>query len=109
MSDPVVQAREALQQLEALLHELSGGASPPQRAAAVRYMQCRSALLDGGIRPAVPGFLVQCISASKFYEFIRLYHPDPAARREFISEALHPCYVSVETKRSYRGFIDSVF
>ncbi len=92
-----------------MLHELSEGVSPPQRAAAVRYMQCRSALLDGAIRSSVPGFLIQCISVSKFYEFIRLYHPHPAARREFISEALHACYVMVETKRGYRGFTDSVF
>lgn len=109
MADPAPSARDAVQELEALLHELSSGASPPPRSAAVHYMQCRSALIDGAIRPSVPGFLIQCISASKFYEFIRLYHPDPRARREFISDALHACYVRAESQRGYRGFIDSVF
>lgn len=101
--------RTALQELEGLLHQLCSSASPPQRAAAVQYMQYRSALIDGLIRPSVPGFLIQCISASKFYDFIRLYHPDPEARRDFISESLRPCYVMAETKRVYRDFIDSVF
>jgi hypothetical protein len=109
VNDIALSPREALGELEALLHQVSDGASPPSRAAAVRYMQCRTALIDGAIRPSVPGFLIQCISVSKFYDFIRLYHYHPAARREFVSEALQPCYLMVERQRGYRGTIDSFF
>jgi hypothetical protein len=108
VAEPSLSARDALEELEQLLHQLSTGASP-LRSAAVRYMQCRSALMEGQTRSAVPGFLIQCVSISKFYEFIHLYHPEPAARRAFISDSLRPCYAAIETRRGSNGFVDFAF
>ncbi len=108
LMEPLLSSKEALLEMEGLLHQLSSGASP-LRSAAVRYVQCRAALLGGELRPAVPGFLVQCMSISKFYEFIHLFHPEVEARRAFISESFRGCHTAMERRRGFNGFADSGF
>lgn len=81
-----VDPTEALDELQELLTAVSS-ASTPHRLSAVRYTHCRSVLLDGELRSAMPGFLVQCVSVYKFHDFITLYDPKPELRRAFIEQA----------------------
>lgn len=78
--------RVVLKELEELLRVVASSGSPP-RPSAVRYTQCRDALLASELRAAVPGFVVQCVSIYKFHDFINLYHPDADARVAFIANA----------------------
>ena len=77
---------EAFEEIQEILREVASLPSP-SRLVAVRYTQCRSVLLGSVIRPALPGFLIQCVSAHKFHDFINLYHADLDARLAFISGA----------------------
>jgi len=70
--------------MEDLLRAVSSSNSPP-RLSAVHYTRCRDALLSGEPRSAVPGFILQCVSIYKFYDFINLYDADPAR-----VEVVHP-------------------
>ncbi len=83
--------------------------SSPQRPAAVRYMHCRTTLLDGELRATMPGFLIQCLSLDKFHQFIHLYHPSPDARLAFLDEALARCGAQLEKRRTYDVFSDPDF
>ncbi len=85
--------REALQEMQELLVAASSAKSPPHRLSAVRYTLCRAALLEGELRSALPGFLIQCVSIYKFHDFINLYHPKPEARTEFVLDAFEDCRV----------------
>lgn len=89
---------EALEEMEALLR---AAASPggPTRIASVRYTECRTSLLESELRAAVPGFLVQCGSASKFHEFINLLDPRVEARIAFLERAFQPCRDLLEMRR----------
>lgn len=76
---------------------------------AVRYTQCRSVLLDSELRPAMPGFLVQCVSLDKFQTFIYLYDPDPAARIALVDAAFDKGRTLLDAKRRYDVFDDPEF
>lgn len=99
---------EALAELRELLRTAATVTSP-QRPAAVRYMHCRTALLNGELRPLMPGFLVQCLSLDKFHQFIHLYHPLPEARLAFLDEAFARCIVQAGKPTSYDVFSDPDF
>ncbi len=61
---------------------------PQQRLTATRYTLCREVLLRSALRPALPGFLQQCMTFDRFRDFMRLYHPLLNARVEMIDDAL---------------------
>jgi hypothetical protein len=63
----------------------------PQRLAATRYTSCREILLKSALRPALPGFLLQCLTLYRFRDFIHLYHPNLEPRIAFVDEALGRC------------------
>lgn len=98
----------ALTEIQELLRAVSS-ASTPHRLSAVRYTHCRAALLDGALRPSMPGFLIQCVSIYKFHDFINLYHPKAEARIAFIDQAFSNCRSVLESKRSYDVFTDPDF
>jgi len=75
-----------MKELEELLRVVVSSGSPP-RPSAVKYTQCRDALLASDLRSIVPGFVVQCVSIYKFHDFINLFHPDVDARLAFIEKA----------------------
>lgn len=80
-----------------------------RRVAAVRYTRCRSALIESEVRPAVPGFLVQCISLDKFHDFITLLDPNPDARIAFIEAGLVACRDALDVQKKYDVFGDRDF
>lgn len=99
---------QALRDVEAMLRDVGAGL-PVSRGAAVRYGECRAALLDSPLRPALPGFLIQCVSLSKFQDFITLYHPMAEARAAFVSEAFFDCRASHHSRRAHDAFGDDQF
>lgn len=101
-------ARAVMAEMEELLREVATAGSP-SRPTAVRYTQCRDALMAGDIRPAVPGFIFQCVSVYKFHDFINLYDADAGARIAFIESAFNKGNVSLETKRPKDAFRDFDF
>ena len=80
-------------------------ASSP-RHSAVRYTLCRSALIESELRQALPGFLIQCVSASKFHDFIHLYDPKAEARIAFVDSAFSGGRARLDSKRIYDVFSD---
>ena len=78
--------RAVLAEMEELLREVVSSASPP-RTIAVRYTRCRDALLASSSRSMIPGFIVQCVSISKFQDFISLYDPAIDERLTFLRSA----------------------
>lgn len=88
---------EALGEIHALLKEVAASSSP-HRSAAVRYTVCRSVLLGSELRPLLPGFLVQCVSISRFHEFINLYHHRREARIEFVDAEMNPARARLTDK-----------
>jgi hypothetical protein len=99
--------QDALAEMEALLREVAGAHSA-DRNAAVRYMQCRAALIASDIAPALPGFLRQCVSLGKFQEFISLYDAIPAARITFVEASLARCRAATPAQRTFDVFTDNV-
>lgn len=97
-----------MEEMEDLLRAVSSSTSPP-RLSAVHYTQCRDALLSGELRAAIPGFILQCVSIYKFYDFINLYDPDPAARVAFVENAFGKGRRHVDTKRGTDSFSDFDF
>lgn len=108
VSDDKMTARAVMKELEEILRVVATAGSP-SRPAAVRYTQCRDAMLAGDARASVPGFIVQCVSIYKFHDFINLYDADPAARITFIQGAFNKGAVSLETKRPKDAFRDFDF
>ena len=88
---------EALDEIHALLREVAASSSP-HRSAAVRYTVCRSVLLGSELRPLLPGFLVQCVSISRFHEFINLYHHRQEARIQFVDAEMKPARARLTDK-----------
>jgi hypothetical protein len=70
------------------LLSLVAGGEPPSREWAVTYLNCRSRLLASEQSGMLPGFLYQCGTVDRFREFIFLYDPDVALRREFIGRMI---------------------
>ena len=86
MSEPAREGAAPLEEMIELLKMVAGMRSPG-RELAVRYTNSRAALLAGGFRAPVPGFLHQCVSVFKFHDFINLYAPDLESRIRFIDQA----------------------
>ena len=77
---------EALRELHDILQQAATTASP-QRVAASRYTICRDILLKSDLRGMLPGFLLQCLTISRFHDFIHLLDPDVKVRLQFLDEA----------------------
>lgn len=103
-----VDPNEPLDEIQELMMTVSS-ASTPHRLSAVRYTHCRAVLLDGELRSAVPGFLIQCVSIYKFYDFITLYDPRPEARRAFIEQAFGAARAVVSAQSVYDVFKEPDF
>ena len=97
--------RDALEEMQELLRTIALVGSPP-RHSAVRYTLCRTALIDSELRPALPGFMVQCVSASKYHDFIHLYDSKAEARIAFVDAAFSACRARLDSKRIYDVFSD---
>ncbi len=96
---------DVLQEMEELLRAVASS-STPHRFSAVRYTVCREALLASEVRPAIPGFLVQCVSIYKFHDFINLFDPKAEARIAFVEAAINKCRALLDSKRVYDVFGD---
>jgi hypothetical protein len=99
---------EALEEMQVLLLGTCS-ASTPNRISAVRYTLCRTILLDGELRPALPGFLIQCVSIFKFHDFISLYDPKAEARTAFVESAFANSRALLDSKHIYDVFSDPDF
>lgn len=84
--DDEAATRAVLTEMEDLLREVVSSPSPP-RTIAVRYTRCRDALLASSWRSLIPGFIVQCVSISKFQDFISLYDPAINEQLAFLRSA----------------------
>jgi hypothetical protein len=99
MIDPVsIEIDEAFDRFDALLQSIAAGL-PVDRSAAMRYSEYRSMLLDSPYRDALPGFVLQCMSVSRFREFISLYDPAARAREAFVRDLLADCR-AVQARRA---------
>jgi hypothetical protein len=105
VTDMRAMAEDALQEMEELLRAVASSTTP-HRLSAVRYTHCREALLGSQFRPAVPGFLIQCVSIYKFHDFINLYDPKAEARLAFVETAFGKCRALLDSKRVYDVFSD---
>lgn len=85
-ANDIAALRSVMTELEDLLRVVVSSGSPP-RTSAVRYTQCRDALLASPSRSSVPGFIVQCVSIYKFQDFINLYDPRTDHRLAFVEAA----------------------
>ena len=101
-------AEGALNEMQELLRATAAGSSP-SRIAAVRYTLCRTTLMEGELRPALPGFLVQCVSIFKFHDFITLYDPRTETRLAFLEAALAKARSQLEAKPTFDVFKDPEF
>jgi hypothetical protein len=99
---------EALEEMQSLLRATCSAGSP-NRISAVRYTLCRTMLMDGELRPALPGFLIQCVSIYKFHDFISLYDPKAETRIAFVENAFAASRALLESKRIYDVFSDPDF
>lgn len=97
-----------MMEMEDLLRAVSSSTSPP-RLSAVHYTRCRDALLSGELRSRIPGFILQCVSIYKFYDFINLYDADPAARVAFVESAFSKDNNLADNRRSRDDFNDFDF
>jgi hypothetical protein len=106
--EPKPSTRDALEEMQELLRTVSLVGSPP-RHSAVRYTMCRSALIESDLKAALPGFMTQCVSISKFHDFIHLYDPKAEARIAFVDSAFSACRARLDSKRIYDVFSDPEF
>lgn len=101
-------SREALEEMQTLLRLVATGTTPI-RLSAVNYTQCRAVLLEGPLRPGLPGFILQCVSIFKFHEFINLYDARPEARLDFLEHAFGTTRTGPKAKPVYDVFDDPDF
>ena len=87
MADDNPTPANALAELYDVLLSAALQASPP-RLAAQRYTICRDSVLRSELRRTLPGFLQQCLTVSRFHEFIHLYHASLEARIAFIDNGM---------------------
>jgi len=99
---------EALTELKQLMR-LAAGEGSPQRLAATTYTICREALLQSELRPALPGFLLQCLTIFRFKDFIQLYSPSLDDRIAFVDEAFRACEARAGLRASFDVFGDPDF
>lgn len=97
-----------MKELEELLRVVVSSGSPP-RPSAVKYTQCRDALLASDLRSIVPGFVVQCVSIYKFHDFINLFHPDTDVRLAFVEKAFATDDGLLDARRRPASFNDFDF
>jgi hypothetical protein len=97
--------QDALEEMQELLRTIALVGSPP-RHSAVRYTLCRSALIESELEAGPARLLVQCVSASKFHDFIHLYDPKAEARIAFVDAAFSACRARLDAKRIYDVFSD---
>jgi len=79
-------ADEAWLELQELLRDAASDAPPPRHMAA-RFTFLRDTLIRSALHPLLPGFMLQCLTLDRFRDFIRLYHPQPEARMDFLKGA----------------------
>ena len=106
--EPKPSTREALEEIHEILRSVAASGSP-HRLSAVRFTHCRSVLLQSEYRSALPGFLIQCVSLYKFYDFINLYDPKPEARVAFVNDAFARWRGAANAKPAYDIFSDPDF
>jgi len=99
---------EALTELKQLMR-LAAGEGSPQRLAATTYTVCRETLLQSELRPALPGFLLQCLTIFRFKDFIQLYSPSLSERHAFVDEAFRACEIRAGLRQSFDVFDDPDF
>jgi hypothetical protein len=99
---------EALTELKALMRLMAAEGSP-QRLAATTYTNCREALLQSELRPALPGFLLQCLTIFRFKDFIQLYAPNLDDRIAFVDEAFRACEARAGLRPTFDVFGDPDF
>lgn len=99
---------EALTELKELMR-LAAGEGSPQRLAATTYTICRETLLQSELRPALPGFLLQCLTIFRFKDFIQLYSPSLNERRAFVEEAFRACETRAGLRPAFDVFDDPDF
>jgi len=79
-------ADEAWFELQELLRAAATDAAPPRHMAA-HYTAIRDTLMRSELHAHLPGFMLQCLTLDRFRDFIRLYHPQPEVRIDFLSSA----------------------
>lgn len=99
---------EALSELKELLR-LASGEGAPQRLAATTYTVCREALLQSELRPALPPFLLQCLTIFRFKDFIQLYSPSLSERIAFIDDAFRASEGKAGLRSTFDVFGDPDF
>ena len=108
MDDPQLTPDEALNELQLILN-IAAREGSPQRLAASRYTVCRDALMKAGLKPALPGFLVQCLTYDRFHDFIHLYDPTVEARKALVDESLRGCASRIRARPTHDVFNDFDF
>ncbi|MEA3040397.1 MAG: hypothetical protein QOE79_2910 [Sphingomonadales bacterium] len=108
MSEEELTTGEALTELHELLRLAALGNSP-QRLAATSYTTCREILLQSDLRPALPGFLLQCLTIFRFKDFIHLYSPNESERMAFIDAAIRACETQASLRPTFDVFGDRDF
>jgi hypothetical protein len=81
---------DALTELQEIMRAACAAGTVPRHLAS-RYTACRAALLGSELRGALPGFLTQCVSLQKFFEFIQLFSPVAAHRIAFMHNSFEAC------------------
>jgi len=99
---------EALGEIQDILRSAAAEGSS-NRLPAIRYTLCREALLRSDLRPALPGFLFQCLTFSRFHDFIHLYHPQVEKRVAFIDAEFAACLGRPRARPSFDIFDDKEF
>lgn len=105
MSEPELTISEAMTELRELMRFAASG-EPPQRFAASAYTVCRDRLVASELRATLPGFLLQCLTISRFRDFIQLYSPSLADRLALIDGAFRACETRSGEKRTFDVFGD---
>jgi hypothetical protein len=86
---------DAMEEMEELLLSIARRLST-NRADAISYSRCRSALLEAPVKDLLPGFIYQCLTVYKFKDFISLYDPDTALREAFVARMFERCRAMAE-------------
>lgn len=108
MSEQPPTPGEALGELQEILR-LAATTASPQRVAAARYTICRDVLLKSALRPSLPGFLLQCLTISRFHDFIHLLDPDSEVRMAFLNEAFQTSVTRFRARPTFDVFGDPEF
>ena len=108
MTEKAPSPAEALAELQEILRAAAITASL-QRVAAARYTICRDIVLKSPLRAALPGFLLQCLTISRFHDFIHLLDPDVGVRLAFLDASFQSSATRFRGKRTFDVFGDPEF